>query len=254
MARPRNAPDTPPDTKTEAPPQGDGAAASTVEAPPARRSASAPARPVVKAPTVPPRRSASAYAQGRRVNPATQADNEIRIKASEWPNFVLTHDPLRWGFYPQVGKILPDFGKIRLVPGIGRVNAKGNADAALVDAHKAGRVVIYDKDVPEGYAREYDMLGGVGYLCRWERVKVTGRAARIEVDWDDYQAFVAELLELDIIAPPDEIAISNLRESAKAMIDACEGRKHLDRVANEIKMYQAQIVACDALEAVEGDE
>lgn len=252
MARPRNKPPDAPESTPPAPePErlpiagDDGEPESPVAG---RASKAGAAPPVAKVtPTPAGRKTSSAFVEGRRVNPATQADTEIRIKASEHPNFILTADPARWLYYPQCDRILLDFGKIRLVPGIGRVDAKGRPDAALVDAGKAGRTVIYDRDVAGGYLREFDMIGGVGFLPRWERIKVSGRHASIVVDFDDYSAFVDQLVEDGKIEPPSDVAITWLRDQAENMIRLAEPRKASASVGKEIAIYEKQIAACDRL-------
>lgn len=246
MARPRNLPPDQPDNTPDASASG----AELAKGRPASAAAlKAPA--VTKPNSAAGRKTAGAFVEGRAVRANLQTAEVIRVKASEHPNFILTHDPVRWGYYPQVDRILPDFGKIRLVPGIGRVDAKGRPDAALVDATRAGRVVIYDAAVEGGYLREFDMLGGVGYLPRWEHVKVSGRIAKIEVDFPAFLAFSATLLEDGVIEPPDEGTIVHLRDMARNMIDLASPRKEQPRIQAEIAMYEKQIAACDALLASE---
>ena len=250
MARPRNAPPKPPD---ETPEHADALALPIAGDEPdepraqGRTSMAGVARPVAKSATPAGRRSGSAFVEGRRVSPSLQTDDVIRIRATENPNFILTHAPERWLYYPQAKRILPDFGKIRLVPGIGRVDARGRPDAALADALRAGRTVIFDRDVPGGYLREFDMLGGVGFLPSWERVKVSGKHATIAVDVAAYEAFADALIDNGTIEPPNDVTISHLRDQAANMIRLSEPRRASASVAAEIAMYQDQIAACDQL-------
>jgi hypothetical protein len=252
MARPRNAPTKPPDetpdAESEAAPAPPVAASERDEDEPVGRVSKAGAAPPVKvAPSPAGRKTAGAFVEGRRVAPSTQTDDAIRIKASENPNFILTLDPARWNYYPQADRIMPDFGKIRLVPGIGRVDARGRPDLALADASKAGRTVIYDRDVPGGYLREFDMIGGVGFLNRWERIKVSGRHASIVVDFDAFAAFVDQALADGTIDPPSDVTIGWLRDQAENMIRLSEPRKSSPSVAREIAVYEKQIAACDRM-------
>jgi hypothetical protein len=258
MARPRTPPKPPDETPADAspPPEpslpiagGDDADEPAPLAGRASNAGAAPPPPVpVKASATPAgRKTGHAFVEGRRVAPSTQTDDVIRIRASENPNFILTLDPMRWIYYPQADRILPDFGKIRLVPGIGRVDAKGRPDAALVDAGKAGRTVIYDRSVQGGYLREFDMIGGVGFLCRWERIKVSGKSASVVVDFDEFGRFVDQLLEDGTIEPPADVAIEWLRDQAANMIRLSEPRKSSPSVAAEIEIYNKQIGACDRM-------
>lgn len=255
MARPRNALTKPPDETPEpasaavpAPPVASSERDEDEPAPVAGRASKAGAVPPVKvAPSPAGRKTAGAFVEGRRVSPSTQTDDAIRIKASEHPNFILTLDPARWNYYPQADRIMPDFGKIRLVPGIGRVDAKGRPDLALADAMKAGRTVIYDRDVPGGYLREFDMIGGVGFLNRWERIKVSGRHASIVCDFAEFAGFVDQLLEDGKIEAPNDVTISWLRDQAANMIRLSEPRKSSPSVAREIEIYEKQIAACDRM-------
>ena len=248
MARVRKAPDTPPDTTPPGAPEGAPAAAQPAEQ---GRKTDAGAKPPVVAKaqplTIAGRKTEGGFVQGRRIAPSAQVDDSINMLASAHPNFILTHDRARWAFFPQCGKILPDFGKIRLVPGIGRVDSKGSPDAALVDAQKSGRSVIFDKQVPEGYLREYDMVGGKGFLCAWERVKRSGKDSSVVVDFGEYEAFAVMAIDMGLIEPPGEAAIEWLRRQAVNMIRLSESRKDRPSVAAEIKVYEAQIAACDAL-------
>ena len=261
MARPRNKPpDAPATPPADAPPPepelpiaGEDADDGEAPAPVGRPSKAGATPPPVKRPTTPAgRRSSGAFVEGRRVVANAQTETEIRIKASEHPNFILTHDPARWGYYPQADRILPDFGKIRLVPGIGRVDSKGRPDAALVDANKAGRTVIYDRDVPGGYLREFDMLGGVGFLLRYERIRVSGRHAAIVVDHAAFAEFADQLVEDGTIEPPGEQTLAWLRDQAVNMIRLSEPRRTSASVAAEIAIYEKQIAACDRLLAEGG--
>lgn len=254
MARPRNAPPKPPDEDTPADTAPEPAAFVAAserddgdDEPRGRASTAGAPRPVVKTPTPAGRRTGSAFVEGRKVSPSLQTDDVIRIKASENPNFILTHDPARWGYHPKSGRILPDFGRIRLVPGIGRVDARGRPDGAIADALKCGRAVIFDRDVPGGYLREFDMIGGVGFLPAWERVKVSGKHAMIAVDDGAYEAFADSLVAKGTIEPPNDVTIAQLRDSAVNMIRLSEPRKTAPSVAAEIAMYEGQIAACDRL-------
>lgn len=271
MARPRNKPpdvapekpadgEKPPETKAPETKPADaapgvapviaGSERDEDEPPPVkgRPSRAAATPPPVKASATPSgRKTGSAFVEGRRVNPAAQTDDVIRIKASENPNFILTLDPARWLYFPQADRILPDFGKIRLVPGIGRVDSKGRPDLALADAHKAGRTVIYDREIAGGYLREFDMIGGVGFLCRWERIKVSGRHAMIVVDFGDFSGFVDQALADGVIEAPTDAALTWLRDQAENMIRLAEPRKTSPSVAKEIAIYEKTIAAVDRL-------
>ena len=112
--------------------------------------------------------------------------------------------------------------------------------------------MIYDRDVEGGYLREYDMLGGVGFLCAWERVKVSGGIASVEVDWRAFEDFCSALVASGKIAPPGDTVITRLRDAATRSIRLCEPRKERPSVAAEMTVYANQIKACDALEALAG--
>jgi hypothetical protein len=91
------------------------------------------------------------------------------------------------------------------------------------------------------------MIGGIGFLNRWERIKVSGRHATIVCDFDEFSKFVDRLLADNVIDPPNDVTIEWLRDQAANMIRLSEPRKSAPSVAREIEIYEKQIAACDRL-------
>ena len=193
-------------------------------------------------------RVTTATVAGRRAAPPPQTAATLPFKAVDHPRFLLSHRPECWDYYPQVERLLPRFSVLRLVPGIGRVDARGNADLALVELQKEGGRLIREQDVPDGYSREYDMLGGVGYLARWVSVRQAGKIADLDTDHAALAAFGDECLVLGLISPLVELVAVALRrkyEHAAGLVAhlAADGNASATR---EHALYQRAIAACDA--------
>lgn len=194
---------------------------------------------------------ATGVVHGTAVLAETAAAQPLNLRAGDYPRFLLTHRPERWDYFPQAQALLPDFGVLRISPGLNRVDHRGDPSLALVELAKQGGVSFQDAEVQGGYLRRYPMRGGPGFLPRWIRVRMTGKTVEQEVDWAEYAAVASELLEKGKLQFPTDITLRSIRLKYVDMQRIAKTRNG-PHAAEELALYSAAIASID--EALSGVE
>ena len=114
------------------------------------------------------------------------------------PGFLLTFHPLRWTV--QHGKVLPQFSRLTLRPGVGRVRSYGGrfdiSDARSELSRRGWTVIPHDaQGAGTSYLRQPE--GTAAHVLQW--VKTYSGSAQTGIDAEGYCGFVDHLIDTGVI-------------------------------------------------------
>jgi hypothetical protein len=172
----------------------------------------------------------------------------VNLRASDYPKFYLTLDPNRYAYFHQVDMVLPVEGMIKLTPGIGGVDAKGNPALALVQAQAQGRKVVKPDEAT--YLVSYQMKpqdtihpeGVTGYMRIWDKVVQHGKLVEVSIDWTVKLGFILDCYDKGLIEPPNSIVLKNLHAKHRQTLALLRNRTDKNAVAWDLNQKALECI------------
>lgn len=156
------------------------------------------------------------------------------------PPFFYKWHPERWTCMD--GEWLPQLGILRVEPGVGGVDARGDHTIAATIAQKHGWTLIPWEVIPDGYCRAFPGRSGPVHLSKWETPRqITADRVQIDSDTEGYRDFLRMLVSTGIIPAPDPAITGMVMDTAERRVERAAARPESEGARRGVKRAEARV-------------